>query len=387
MAKGNRNQNVHRPGRRSGGAENSRQRATATLPRGIADRLILAQTDHILPGRALLMLISGTALAKHLTQAVPSIDWNIFTCEHFYMNAVIDALSDEENGNATGGQIELFCTPDPPEGIFDTIIFPTDSKSSSELTRDLLQAADHRLSPTGRLIVATNNPKDQWLYEHLKATFGRITVVRDRQGICYIARKGSRANKQKDFRCEFAFRDGDRLVRCQSRPGVFSHRKMDAGARALIRSMDLLAEDPKFRKRPPRQIIEMGCGSGAVATAAALRFPDARVLAVDSHARAVQSTEETAALNQAGNVEVLLTSDGQVPGAGQFDLYLCNPPYFSDFRISEVFLQSASEALRPGGRIHLVTKLLDWHENRMIELFANAAAHPFGDYQVIVSRR
>jgi long-subunit acyl-CoA synthetase (AMP-forming) len=40
-------------------------------PRSIADRLILAQVDQILPGNALLMLVTGTALAKHLTQLRP----------------------------------------------------------------------------------------------------------------------------------------------------------------------------------------------------------------------------------------------------------------------------------------------------------------------------
>jgi 16S rRNA (guanine1207-N2)-methyltransferase len=280
----------------------------------------------------------------------------------------------------------------------------------------VLQAIAVRLKPNGRLIVSTNNARDHWLHKHLQATFGRITVFRDKQGICYVARKRDVAAKLKDFRCEFAFRahldgpdvatdspesepdqkkrpdsattsteDASRLIRCVSRPGVFSHRKIDAGARALIRSLSLL----KFRKpkksRPPERIVEMGCGCGAVATATALEYPNATVLAVDSHARAIQSTESTAALNHASNVAFLLTADGHVPDPGTWDLFLCNPPYYSDFRISELFLQSAVEALTFGGRIHLVTKLTDWHQNRMIEIFANAEVHRFGEYDVITS--
>ena len=111
------------------------------------------------------------------------------------------------------------------------------------------------------------------------------------------------------------------------------------------------------------------------------------VLAIDSHVRAVESTQQTASLNDADNVTVLLESSGRLPQTDHCDLFLCNPPYYSDYRISELFLETAAEALRPGGFVHVVTKLTDWHENRMIEYFANAAVHRFGDYDVVISRR
>lgn len=355
-------------------------------PRSISDRLILAQVDQILPGNALLMLVTGTSLAKHLTQLRPEVHWDIFTCEHFYLSAVVNALSEVDDEEAARTEIELHCMPDIPAGEFDTVIYPTDSKGSSELTRELLQSITNQLKPDGRLIISTNNARDHWLHEHLKEIFGRVTVIKDKKGICYIARKVQGVRKQKDFRCEFAFRDGERLIKCVSRPGVFSHRRVDAGARALIRSVDLLNEDKRFSKKPLWRIVEMGCGCGPAATAVALRFPKAGVIAVDSHARAVQSTEHTAQLNGAKNVAVVLTSDGTVPAPGTHDLYLCNPPYYSDYRISELFLQSAVDSLRPGGRVHLVTKLTDWHLNRMTEIFGNAETHTFGGYDVIVSK-
>ena len=39
----------------------------------------------------------------------------------------------------------------------------------------------------------------------------------------------------------------------------------------------------------------MGCGSGAVSVAAAIEYPDATILAVDSDARAVECTQRSAA--------------------------------------------------------------------------------------------
>lgn len=355
------------------------------LPRGIADRLILEQVDEILPGNALLVLLNSTALARHLTNQCPRINWTIFTFEHFYLSATVNALSEEDETVDSETSIELFCNPDLPPGEFDTIIIPTDAKSSSEVTRDVLQAANNQLKPSGRLIISTNNPRDHWLLNHLKETFGRTTIIKHKEGVCYIARKRTEPVKQKHFDCEFAFRDGETLIRCVSRPGVFSHRRVDAGARALVRSLDLLADDPKWKGKTPQRIVEMGCGVGSVATAAALRYPKAQVIAVDSHARAVQATERTAALNGATNVSAILNSSGNVPQPGTHDIFLCNPPYYSDYRISEIFLQAAEESLRIGGRIHLVTKQIEWHHNRMIEIFANAEVVKIGDYHIVTA--
>lgn len=354
--------------------------------RNVSDRLILAQSGDVLPGKALLILVNGTALAARLTAARKDVQWNVFTFEHFYLQALMESLSEaEENGSEA--DIELFCHPDLPEDQYDTIVMPTDSRGTAELTRELLQSAERLLKPSGRLLVSTNNGRDHWLHKTLKEYFGRITVTKEKNGICYTARKGSKSVKQKSFDAEFAFRDGETLVRCVSRPGVFSHRRVDAGARALIRSLDLLPAEGKLSIPRLRSIVDLGCGCGSVAAAAALRCQQARVLAVDSHARAVESTQRTAALNELSNVDVMLSSNGVLPNPASYDLFLCNPPYYSDFRISEVFLQSADEAVRTGGRIHLVTKLVDAHLNRMIELFGNADAHQIGDYHVIVSNQ
>ena len=134
------------------------------------------------------------------------------------MTAIVNALSEDDEANSNYTEIELFCTPDPPEDDYDTIVFPTDSKGSSEFTRDLLQSAANMLKPGGRLIASTNNPKDHWLLDHLKETFGRTTIIKAKDGVCYIARKKEKPNKQKNFDCEFAFRDGETLIPCASRP-------------------------------------------------------------------------------------------------------------------------------------------------------------------------
>ena len=260
---------------------------------------------------------------------------------------------------------------------------PTNSRSAAELTRDMLQDAAARLKPNGRLIVSTDNPKDSWLRKELKTFFGRVTIERHDDGVCCVARQKPTPAKRKEFVAEFAFRDGERLIPCVTRPGVFCHRRIDAGA---ARALDPVARSAADKVSAAAD-CGTGCGGGAVAVAAALRYPDARILAVDSHARAIQCTERTAASNDVRNLNVMLSSTGVVPDDGQWDLFLCNPPYYSDYRISDVFLESALAALRPGGRLHLVTRLTDWHVERMTELFGDIERHEISGYDVLVATR
>ena len=91
----------------------------------------------------------------------------------------------------------------------------------------------------------------------------------------------TRCPRPKNFRCEFAFRDRGRLIHAVSRPGVFSHREIDPGARQLMAAMEIAAGD---------RVLDIGCGSGTVSFAAAFRAEGVEVLAVDSHARAVECT-------------------------------------------------------------------------------------------------
>jgi 16S rRNA (guanine1207-N2)-methyltransferase len=55
--------------------------------------------------------------------------------------------------------------------------------------------------------------------------------------------------------------------------------------------------------------------------------------------------------------EIILADDG-IPARmeGSFDVFAGNPPYYSDYRIAEVFLETAKRALKPGGVCYTVCK-------------------------------
>ena len=373
--------------------------------KAVADRLIVAATGELLGPNVLVILLNGTTLATGLREARNDLNYTFFTPEHFFFTTlqafhpecqlmvnVTDSpgtMICQGTSGATGCSLRLVCAMDPPEEEFDSIAFPTNAIGSSEQTQELLQTCHLRLKIGGRLVVSTNNPKDKWLHAQLREIFDKVTVSAHSDGVVYIARKQTPLKKVRDFRSAFAFRFREQLVHMHSRPGVFSHRKVDGGARALIRSLDLLlpseeSDEPLF---DAQRIADVGCGSGAVAVAAALQYPMARVLAVDSHTRAIECTLASASANQIDRVDVLLASDAVLPGPNSWDLFLTNPPYYSDYRISELFVQAARAALKSGGRIHLVTKLTDWHEARLNQLFRDVKVNRIGEYDVLTARK
>lgn len=360
---------------------------TATSLKSFADRLVLECTDQISSGRVLVILLHGTTLASALRAARDDANLCFWTPEHFFWRTLRQFHSGADTSHgcrpdadaaAPRGETTIDCSAELPAGEFDTVIFPTHAGDSSEQAQELFQAAHQRLRIGGRLIVTTNQPKDRWVQSQVNELFPKVEVRRFPHGVAYVATKSTPLKRVRGFRARFGFRHGSHVLICETRPGVFSHRRLDAGARALIKSLELMPEPA------PTSIVEMGCGCGAVSIAAANRFPGASILAIDSDARAIDATRASAELNEIRTIRTLLTSTGEIPLAGTADLLLGNPPYYSDYRIAELFLQTARKSLRPGGRVHIVAKPTEWHDARMKQLFDSVTAHPFGPYTVFV---
>lgn len=143
------------------------------------------------------------------------------------------------------------------------------------------------------------------------------------------------------------------MIQVVSRPGVFSHRRLDPGARQLLNAAEI---------GPADQVLEMGCGAGPVSLAVAFQTQGS-VYAVDSNARAIECTQLGAQLNGLANVHCLHNADGQLSLPSEVDVALANPPYFANDRIAQHFVDTALRYLRPGGALLAVTKQPGWYES------------------------
>lgn len=256
--------------------------------------------------------------------------------------------------------LHISCADDISATQVDAVAFPFSVSGEAELTRDFIQAGHQSMRIGGQLFASIDNHKDSWLREQLQRVFRHVEHRVYRTGMVYIGTKTGPLKKVKNYSCEFAFRDRGRLIRAYSRPGVFSHRHIDPGARHLIDAMQV---------ENGMRVLDLGCGSGVVALAAACRSDQAFVYAVDSNVRAVKCTQHGAALNGLANVTTELNSQGNVQNAGQYDLVLANPPYYASFRIAQHFCDVGRAALRTGGKILVVTKLPEWYQANMPERF------------------
>ncbi|MFO1093061.1 MAG: methyltransferase [Planctomycetaceae bacterium] len=361
-----------------------------------AEQLLIEATAEIAAERVLCTSLGWGQLATSLAAQLPSAQ---VAC-HF-----LD-LHPYEQARHIAGNLEArvvwLCSADLPEGPFDLAAIPVSRFGEAELTRDMLQEAYERLTEEGLLVTAVDNRDDKWLHEELAKLFAKVTREPGRSGVVYRAIRRGPLKRRRDFRCEFAFRDQGRLVKAVSRPGVFSHRELDLGARALLEVMEVRAGD---------RVVDMGCGSGVVGLAAALRAERVFVQGIDSNARAVACMAEGARLNEISLIgrDVVLygrpewmpqeqdavqptdgpvvrldcNADGRVPEPGTYDLVVGNPPYYSHYQIAEIFLQAAKRALKPGGRVHIVTKKDDWHLARMPQLFTDVKSREVRGYKVV----
>ena len=97
--------------------------------------------------------------------------------------------------------------------------------------------------------------------------------------------------------------------------GVFSHGHVDTGTALLVRE----APAPSTGN-----LLDLGCGTGAIALTMALRSPDATVWAVDPNERARGLTERNADRNGVTNIRVCAPSE--VPQDVRFSTIWSNPP-------------------------------------------------------------
>ena len=112
----------------------------------------------------------------------------------------------------------------------------------------------------------------------------------------------------------------------------------------------------------PRAILDMGCGCGLVGfLVAASQKGDApiRLVMVDSHTRAVEAANLNA--EKLGIPAEVILSDNGTPAQmdSSFDVFVGNPPYYSDYRIADIFLETAQRALKYGGVCYTVCKNAD----------------------------
>lgn len=122
----------------------------------------------------------------------------------------------------------------------------------------------------------------------------------------------------------------------------------------------------------PKDVLDLGTGTGVLAIAVAKLRPDAHILATDIDPRSVEIAAENSAKNGAGNIEALVAKGlghSRLGGAQQFDLIIANilaGPLID-------LAPGVARALRSGGRI-ILSGLLDKQAAEVLHAYRKAGA-------------
>ena len=233
--------------------------------------------------------------------------------------------------------VKVVCSPHLPKGDWDLVKFKTGPKlMSGELSLDLLQEI-HLLHPK---------------------RFELEFVGRERDRNDLLSKIKDDPDRVRDFSATWpASVPGGQKLMLTSFPGCFCHRRVDDGGLALAEVVSR-----ELSGKNPRAILDMGCGCGLVGfLVAASQKGDApiRLVMVDSHTRAVEAANLNA--EKLGIPAEVILSDNGTPAQmdGSFDVFVGNPPYYSDYRIADIFLETARRALKYGGVCYTACKNAD----------------------------
>ena len=227
------------------------------------------------------------------------------------------------------------CSPHLPEGPWDVVKFKTGpQRMSGELALDLLQEI-------ARLTGGDLKPP----------RFVLDFEGRERERNDLLQKVAGDPTRVRDFSAQWQSSvPGGPTLTFTSFPGCFCHRRQDEGGLALAEVAARACAGRNVR------LLDMGCGCGLVGFLVKSVVPGAELVMVDSHARAVEAANLNAQ-NLGFPAEVILADNGTPARMdGTFDVFVGNPPYYSDYRIADVFLQTAARALKPGGVCYTVCK-------------------------------
>ena len=144
--------------------------------------------------------------------------------------------------------------------------------------------------------------------------------------------------------CEFTYRGISLVFRTDA--GVFSRGEVDTGTRLLLEALP---------EKMSGEILDLGCGWGAIGISVAKKWPEARVTMADVNLRALELSRENAKKNRA---EVICAeSDGMSAFMGRtFDAVITNPPIRAGKQVIYKMFADAAKCLKPGGALYLVIR-------------------------------
>jgi len=139
----------------------------------------------------------------------------------------------------------------------------------------------------------------------------------------------------------------DRRFKFMTASGVFSKKHIDLGTRLLIESMIL----PK-----KGNVLDLGCGYGAVGIAAATFNPSLNVFMIDINVRAIRLVRKNIEINNVENAIVKRGCLYEPVEDTTFDCILSNPPVSAGMKTVKTMISEAPTHMTPKASFQMVVR-------------------------------
>ena len=150
-------------------------------------------------------------------------------------------------------------------------------------------------------------------------------------------------SESKPMPCAFPYRGYG--LNFMTDAGVFSKGELDVGTRLLLDALPALSGD----------VLDLGCGWGAIGVAVAKANREARVVMADVNHRALGLAKDNCARN--GVTAEVIESDGMAAVMGRtFDAVITNPPIRAGKQVIYKMFADAAVSLKEGGALYLVIR-------------------------------
>lgn len=151
------------------------------------------------------------------------------------------------------------------------------------------------------------------------------------------------SSESKPVPCAFPYRGHG--LNFMTDAGVFSKGELDVGSRLLLDALPALHGD----------VLDLGCGWGAIGVAIAKANREARVTMADVNHRALALCQDNCARN--GVEAQVVESDGMSAVMDKhYDAIVTNPPIRAGKQVIYQMFADASVSLKPGGALYLVIR-------------------------------
>jgi len=139
----------------------------------------------------------------------------------------------------------------------------------------------------------------------------------------------------------------DKRFKFMTASGVFSKNRVDLGTRLLIENMVL-----------PKQgnVLDLGCGYGAVGIAAASFNSSLNVFLIDVNIRAIRLARKSAEINNVENVTVKRGCLYEAVEEVAFDCILSNPPVSAGMKTVRAIISEAPAHMNRKASLQMVVR-------------------------------